>query len=580
MNEFEIYNALCEMEKIAAQYSGGAEMSAKLRQVADRASTKLYRVAVIGEFKRGKSSLINALVGSAVMPTDIIPMTAVVTRMVYGEKKSIIIHYKDGHKEQKTVEELIDFATKYDAQKEKTARTISEIVVYYPSVFCRNRIEILDTPGMNDNEEMSAITLGVLGDVDAAVMVISARAPLSETEQGLIVNMIGEQSIHHIIFVVTYIDTISDDPKEQDRMIDFIRNRIKTNLFKRVESALSDEPDLISKARDILSEPDIYGVSALQAMQSFTNDDNKKLKLSRLPEFKQALLEFLTAAQSSDMRLNALDHARYLSKNLDTWMVSLEAECKEQIKAAAKMKTAMEDYKKNGRKKLIGLLKEVDIELNKKNIFLERKGEWLEPEIKASIVPYIGALAEIREDTDTDEYLYRELSKATEKAEGRFNVALLEARGAVDDLMKNAVNAYIASLKPLDTEDIKLSEYAGTIITEQRNAIETPVPCDFDGAVPECPKAVDPIEYIKSHIDSVAQRCDISLSDYICDNRAAMFSANRNICDRIDISRIDSMIIEIKNKIDTVKVNHNANVSNVRAMEEQLSWEESGHDMY
>ena len=131
------------MSDIAIQYEDGKELADTIAATALRLSSKLYRVAVIGEFKRGKSSLINALVGSSILPTDILPMTAVNTHLVYGAEKKIEIYFKDGTVQDSSVEQLMDYATKYDQQREKMARTVERIVVHYPSVYCKNHIEII-----------------------------------------------------------------------------------------------------------------------------------------------------------------------------------------------------------------------------------------------------------------------------------------------------------------------------------------------------------------------------------------------------------------------------------------------------
>lgn len=319
VNDFQLYEILCEMSKLAGQYKDGQECSLKIRECADRIASQLYRVAVIGEFKRGKSSMINALLGTEILPTSILPMTAVITRVTYGEEKRIVINYKDGAQEDATIEQLIDFATKYDEEKAARASTIKEIVVYYPSVFCKNHIELIDTPGMNDNEDMTAVTLGVVGDIDAAIVVISAQEPLSVTEQELVLTMIAEQGIHHIVFVVTHIDAVSDDPEDQDRIISFITERINGGLLKRAEETFKGKDSLIRKSHKILEAPDIFGVSSVLAMQGFMHDSEKILKKSRFPKFKKELLTLLTAAQSADVRLNARDHINRITENIVAW---------------------------------------------------------------------------------------------------------------------------------------------------------------------------------------------------------------------------------------------------------------------
>jgi ribosome biogenesis GTPase A len=62
----------------------------------DLIETKRYSVVVVGEFNHGKSSLINALLGAKVLPTDAIPTTATINRITYGQEKKVTISYKDG----------------------------------------------------------------------------------------------------------------------------------------------------------------------------------------------------------------------------------------------------------------------------------------------------------------------------------------------------------------------------------------------------------------------------------------------------------------------------------------------------
>ena len=319
MNEFQIYELLCEMSKLAGHYTDGARISQEIRECADRTASQLYRVAVIGEFKRGKSSMINALLGTEVLPTSVLPMTAAITRVTYSEEKRISVLYKDGTRESATIEQLADFATKRDAERAERASRIKEITVFYPSVFCKNHIDLIDTPGLNDDEAMTAVTLGVVGEIDAAVMVISAQEPLSITEQDLILLMIAEHGIRHIVFVVTYIDAVSDDTDDQDKMIAYIKRRISGDLMKRAASRFAEQPELLEKAERILSAPDIFGVSSVLALQGFIHDSEEMLRLSRFPKFKKELLDLLTAAQSTDIRLNAADYAAELKGSLPLW---------------------------------------------------------------------------------------------------------------------------------------------------------------------------------------------------------------------------------------------------------------------
>ena len=272
MNDFDYYGKLRYMEKITQQYTSGREHCTMLHNLAMEIADRIYRIAFIGEFKRGKSSLINALLGSDILPMDISPTTATVTRIVDGEKK-ICVCFKDNRIEERPLEHLRDFVTKLDDEHEKMASLVREVIVSYPSVICSNKIEILDTPGLNDNEKMSRRTMETLGKIDAAVIVISAEMPISQTEQQLILDVIKEPGIHHIIFAVTFIDKMESE-EGKELIVDFIRNRISQMVRQIATKRFCGNNNLLSKVDRILEKPDVFGVSALQARNAFQKDDN------------------------------------------------------------------------------------------------------------------------------------------------------------------------------------------------------------------------------------------------------------------------------------------------------------------
>lgn len=349
MDEFKLHECLLTMESVAGQYSGGINYIPEIQKVRRQLSSRQYRVAVIGEFKRGKSSLINAIIGSQVLPTDILPMTAAITRVTYGPQKKILIHFKDGHTEEKSVEELLEYATKYDAQKAQMASSIREIVVYYPSVFCQNHIDILDTPGLNDNESMTDVTYSVLGDVDAAMVVISATHPMSMTEQKLILDLIEQRQIRHLIFIVTHIDSVSRRNSEKDRMIAFIKDRISQDVLQSAEEKFREDPFLLEKARNILRHPDLFGVSSVQAMEGFVQDNWDLLEESRFPYFKSELLSLLTAAQSTDIVEKVSQLGSIIENSLEDWFRADEQRLqKKQVELKLKLNQISNYYAKAG----------------------------------------------------------------------------------------------------------------------------------------------------------------------------------------------------------------------------------------
>ena len=319
MNEYHCYEKICSMKNIAAQYTAGRNYEKKLQYMADDIANQTYRVAFIGEFKRGKSSLINALLGTDILPMDILPMTASVIRICHGAKRRILVHFKDGHDEEHTIKELADFATKDSDIRQKMASKVSEVEVTFPSTLGRNHIEILDTPGLNDDIATTKQTMSVIGRIDAAVVVISAKYPVSMTEQNLILELIREKNVRRIIFAVTFIDLLETDIG-RTQVLDFIKNtKLSQMVLTEARSEFDDDPDLKQKAENILSAPCVFGVSALQARQGIEKDDLKLLNDSNLPVFKDELLTILMGSIEESVLAKTQDSLKTMLSVLPEW---------------------------------------------------------------------------------------------------------------------------------------------------------------------------------------------------------------------------------------------------------------------
>ncbi len=414
MNEYKLYHNLNVIQDIARTYIPENSIVIEIEDILQQLSTKLYRVAVIGEFKRGKSSLINTLLGTEVLPTDILPATAVVNRIVYSPTQKIVIHYKDGTSEETTIDELHNYATKLDAAKEKTANTIREIIVHYPSYFCQNHIELLDTPGLNDDEVMTETTFEVLDKIDTALVVISATMPLSMTEQNLICNLIEQMDIYHLIFVVTFIDRVSDDAKEQDRIVDLLKDRIQNDTYEMFQKKHRDDKKLLNKAETILKSPDIFAVSSSQAMQGFIKDDDILIEKSRFEHFKLQLMALLTANQELDVnkkiRRILLDvkmgYSNWVAKKLETYDEDI-FEYQRALDEIIQCKNSRYDALINSFQFLDDEIEEMGIELSNNNA----------DSIMTSINPaqyFIEELSEINQDDFTPQRVILALKNAVE----------------------------------------------------------------------------------------------------------------------------------------------------------------------
>lgn len=307
--EFELYGNLIQMKNILSYYKREDDIIRELINCAELIKSKKYHVAVVGEFRRGKSSLINAMLGLKVLPADVTPTTATINRITFGTEPQVAICYKDGSMETVPIEELQNYVTKRTEELEARALRIREAVVSYPTVICQNHIDIIDTPGLNDDESMTGITLTLLQEIDAVIVAVSALSPFSEVEKGFVTELIARETISDIIFVVTFIDQV--DEEDLPRLLENIRKRIQQMTMAEVEKRYGDREEIQRKAQRILQDRfKLFAVSSYQALQSFVTGNRKLLASSRFPFFKEELYKLLTAGQSIHVveRVTAVIH--------------------------------------------------------------------------------------------------------------------------------------------------------------------------------------------------------------------------------------------------------------------------------
>ena len=98
--------------------------------------------------------------------------------------------------------------TKLDEEKEAQAAKVEEAVVYYPCKFCQNGVDIVDTPGLNDDERMTRITEEIIPKLDVVIMVLVPDNPFSISEADFVLNKLMTSDLGRLLFLVNKIDTV------------------------------------------------------------------------------------------------------------------------------------------------------------------------------------------------------------------------------------------------------------------------------------------------------------------------------------------------------------------------------------
>ncbi|MGH3281132.1 MAG: dynamin family protein [Trebonia sp.] len=156
----------------------------------DRLAAARLRVLVAGEAKRGKSTLVNALLGRDVLPTGVTPLTAVATTVRYGDDPRVAVRFSDSREEKQPLSALPDLVT--ERGNPGNRRRIAAVTVYLDAPLLAGGVELVDTPGTGSVFAWdTAAAHEALETMDAAVFVVTADPPVSAAERDLYEKVAG-----------------------------------------------------------------------------------------------------------------------------------------------------------------------------------------------------------------------------------------------------------------------------------------------------------------------------------------------------------------------------------------------------
>ncbi len=186
-------------------------------------------VAILGQFKAGKSSFINSLIGKSVLPVGVIPVTTVITRLQYGEKEQAVVRYFDGNTSEIAINDIEAFTS--EAENPSNKKNVEVVDIELPSLRDYAGLRLVDTPGLGSVFKYHVETSeNWLPQVGTALLAISSDRPLSEND----VQLIRELTRHtpNIVLLLTKTDLLS--PEQQNEVIEFFERTIQRELNRRL----------------------------------------------------------------------------------------------------------------------------------------------------------------------------------------------------------------------------------------------------------------------------------------------------------------------------------------------------------
>jgi ribosome biogenesis GTPase A len=199
-----------------------------------------FQIVTIGDFKRGKSTLINALLGENLLPTSVTPETVTINKISFSNQPGAAAILKNGKKV------TISFSDLERDSIEKIARQIQSEIEYVDIKINNNilkEITIIDTPGVGDllktfDQQVS----DYLYHADALIYVVSARAPLSFSEQAFLSTSVLPQNFSRVFMVVNMADTLETEENinKIEKLISDRASSINPNIAVFMISALDE----------------------------------------------------------------------------------------------------------------------------------------------------------------------------------------------------------------------------------------------------------------------------------------------------------------------------------------------------
>lgn len=309
----EVTVALQELSAIA-EGLGAKSLKDRLdRELVKKLEEDRFHLVVVGEFNHGKSTFVNALLGETVLPVGVTPTTAAIHHLKYADKPEATVVLQSGKRESIPFEDTKKFAVGGGSSPDD----VDYLEVGYPAALLKERILLVDTPGVNDlSLQRADITYSYIPRADAVLFLLDAGQILKESERQFLNDKLLKASRDKIVFVITKWDILNDDEKKE--ALAYARTQL-ANLVK---------------------EPVVFPISAETALQG---DGHAQ---SGMPELLAHLTTFLAEERGRILLDNALGEGvnvgNLLSKGVDARRRSLSMKTDE---LERRIKTLEEDLK-------------------------------------------------------------------------------------------------------------------------------------------------------------------------------------------------------------------------------------------
>lgn len=277
--------------------------SRNLEELGKKVNSETFKIQVVGTFKNGKSTFINALLGEYVLPAYAVPCTAVINEVKYGEVKEAILHFRNplpavlpssvppkamAHMQAHGMKDIPPLCIDYSEIEDYVVIPMGEdpnemllespyerLELFWPMEMLKEGVEIIDSPGLNEAEIRTRVTTDYLSKADAILFILAADRLCSQDEMNFIEHSLKAFGFTDPFFVVNRYDMIRDHEKGA------VRHFAEMKL-----AGYSTNP--------------IYYVSAQQALDGEERNNPALYEESQMGVFAAKLSVFLTTGKGKN----------------------------------------------------------------------------------------------------------------------------------------------------------------------------------------------------------------------------------------------------------------------------------------
>ncbi len=280
------------LEKLEALCTrrGSAGNAERVAMLAARLATQTFNLVVFGEFKRGKTTFVNALIGDDLLPSAVVPLTSVVTILHYAPRETIEVEFLDGSTRAIQRAELGDYVT--EKGNPGNVKRVKVVRAGVPSPLLSNGMQLVDTPGVGSvYDHNTEAAREFLPHVDGAILLVASDPPISRGECEFLLEM--RPHVARLFVVQNKVDQLR--PQDLAESVDFTREVL----------------------REVLGDGDVrvFALSAREALEGLLSASRERVEPSGMTDFEEELHRFQAEEQAPTLKVSIISGALQIAED-------------------------------------------------------------------------------------------------------------------------------------------------------------------------------------------------------------------------------------------------------------------------